>query len=644
MAFQHLQELGDAFSPDAVEVLTSSLASGQDPTRLTLWLETLPPSPSATYLHAALATDLALPRAAEAWDRYFKRQSERKPLELLSYARALAAEGQISRAISELRLALFQKPDQTFFARAEKLIQQLAPLATDHLRKTRIAVIGESTTAFIIPILKALCLRDRINADFYEGLHGAQRQEVLDPESPLSRFKPDIVILISSWRHLNCPFKSDDPDTFCANFVAERMILWSKLAERFQCHVLQHGLDYPLINSSGPLGNKLPGGRSRMIERINRAMVDQAPGFVSILDSAELQRICGTIWEDAAQWARFQQHPASAALPAVAELQMAHIRAVLGLTRKVLVIDLDNTLWKGVIGEDGLNGIHVGPGSPAGEAHQELQRYLVELRQRGILLAVCSKNNPEDARLPFEKHPGMALRLGDFAAFRANWEDKAHNIRQVAAELSLGLESFVFLDDNPLEREWVRSQIPELTVVDPGPNIFHYVVNLDRGRYFDSLTVSEEDLRRDDLYRSESARENVRASYDSLEDFLRSLELEASVEPVDRSNLARVTQLINKTNQFNLTTRRYTEAQVMAAAEHAGGWAGAFRMSDRFGSHGLIGVILCRPQEPEMWEIDSWLMSCRILGRTCETLRPSRRHVRPRPSPAPRSADGALHV
>ena len=357
-----------------------------------------------------------------------------------------------------------------------------------------------------------------------------------------------------------------------------------------------------------------------MIDLLNLRLREEAPANVSILNMAAVQREVGTKhWEDELHWTRYRQHPATEALPELAEAYISQVRAVLGLSRKVLVTDLDNTLWKGVIGEDGLDGIGIGPGSPEAEAHLHLQRYMLDLKRRGILLAVCSKNNLEDAQLPFQQHPHMALHLEDFAAFRANWEDKATNLRAIARELSLGLDSFVFLDDNPLEREWVRSQLPEVAIVELGSSPFHYLRQLDGGDYFEALSLSGEDLARAGQYRVESQRESMRASSASLDDFLQALQLQASVEAIISKNLARVTQLVNKTNQFNVATRRYTEAQVRALAEDQQGWAGAFQMSDRMGSYGLIGVLCCRPASDGVdWEIDTWLMSCRTLGRQME--------------------------
>ena len=324
-------------------------------------------------------------------------------------------------------------------------------------------------------------------------------------------------------------------------------------------------------------------------------------------------------WESPAQWCTAKQHPAPEALPALVDAQMAHVRAVVGLTRKVLVCDLDNTLWGGVIGEDGLTGIRLGPGSPEGEAYSALQEYLLELKGRGLLLAVCSKNNPEDARLPFEQHPHMRLRLDDIAAFVASWDDKVEQIRRVAHALSLGTDSFVFLDDNPFERTWVRSQLPEVAAPEL-TTPFTYVRELDRHRYFQTLTLSNEDQARTEMYRVEGARAVLRTQAASLDEFLEQLRMRATAVAITPANLARVTQLVNKTNQFNLTTMRYTEADIERIAGDPRGWARAFHLADRFGDHGLIGVLLCRAAEPDGWEIDTWLMSCRVLGRRMEHL------------------------
>src|SRR5581483_9711144 len=384
-----------------------------------------------------------------------------------------------SDAAGPLRLALSRELTFAQFAGIERLVDRVASSA-DCVRECRVAILGASTTALLLPLLRALCLRDRIRASFYEGLYGAVEQEILDPASGLARFRPNVVFLLSTWRDLTFGGAAGEEE-WVDREAARLRALWERLADSFQCHVVQHAFDFPAAEPDGYLATVLPQGRTRSIERLNLRLREQALPGVSILDAAAVQRECGNAtWLDEVQWARYRQHPATAALPLLAEEQMAHLRAVLGLTKKVLVTDLDNTLWSGIIGEDGLSGIRIGAGSPEGEAHQELQRYLQALKRRGVLLAVCSKNNPEDARQPFEKHGSMLLKLEDFAVFRANWQDKAANIAAAAEELSLGLDSFVFLDDNPLEREWVRTALPQVAIPELGASVFHFVRELDR--------------------------------------------------------------------------------------------------------------------------------------------------------------------
>jgi FkbH-like protein len=617
LAREMLERLGSRFDSDACSLLVEELdrVSGS---LLNVWLDTLPDTPNGAWLRTQFLSDKAA--LVAAWERFFSFQARRDPLDLLAWSRALAATGAYEDAAQKLRLALAQDVRHTFVARAEKLVRELAGSVRSNLRQCKIAVLGSSTTNLIVPVLQALCLRDRIGAEIYEGPYGSIEQEIWDDQSGLARFRPDIVMLVMHWRDLHLEAVTQNEQVWVSRFLEERKAGWKRLADSFACHIIQPSFDYPAGEAYGHLADVLPGGRTRVIDLLSLRLREEAPAYVSILNLAAAQRQVGTKrWEDELHWTRYRQHPATEALPELAEAYMSHVRAILGLSRKVLVTDLDNTLWKGLIGEDGLDGICIGPGSPEGEAHLHLQRYMLDLKRRGILLAVCSKNNFEDAQLPFLQHPHMALRLEDFAAFRANWEDKVANLRAMARDLSLGLDSFVFLDDNPLEREWVRSQLPEVAIVEPGSSPFHYLHQLDRGYYFEALSLSGEDLARADQYRVEAQRASLRAPSASLDDFLQKLQLKASVELITAKNLARVTQLVNKTNQFNVTTRRYTEAEVRALAEDPQGWAGAFQMSDCMGSYGLIGVLCCLPADRGgTWEIDTWLMSCRTLGRQME--------------------------
>ncbi|HZU24316.1 MAG TPA: HAD-IIIC family phosphatase [Bryobacteraceae bacterium] len=614
-AEQVAAELGHRFDSAVADVLLAELG-GTPASALAGWPET----PTRAWLTAQLEMNVGHSEpAAAAWRRFLELRGASDPKHLLAYARCLADAGAPGEAVAQLRLALSRGLSYPQLAGIEKLVDRVAAAAADSVRECRVAILGTSTTALLIPVLRAFCLRDRIRASFYEGLYGALEQEILDPASGLARFRPNIVFLLGNWRDLKFDV-AGSADEWIEEQARRLSALWQRLSDSFPCHVVQHTFGFPAADPDAYLATVLPRGRTRLIERLNLRLREVAGPGVSLLDTPALQRECGNDnWSDEVQWARYRQHPGTAALPRLAEEQMAHLRAVLGLTKKVLVTDLDNTLWGGIIGEDGLSGIRIGPGSPEGEAHQDLQRYLLALKTRGVLLAVCSKNNPDDARLPFEKHENMLLKLDDFAVFRANWEDKASNIAAAARELSLGLDSFVFLDDNPLEREWVRTALPQVAVPDLGESVFHFVRELDRARYFFSLSLSEEDLQRSEQYRIAAARQELRGAAGSLEEFLAQLQLRAAARPITDANLARVTQLINKTNQFNLTTRRYTEADVRRLASDPECWAVAFELSDRMGAYGLIGVILCVPGEERCsWRVDTWLMSCRALGRQME--------------------------
>jgi FkbH-like protein len=613
--------LDDAFVSATADLLMAQLAPATDAERIALadWVDALPTSIAGSYLRAVFyGTSARHAESAAQWGEFFDRFPSQDPFLMAQRARALARAGDWEAAALHLRHALETRPGHTFYARMQRLIDDVAGHATGAVRQARIAVLGSSTTSLLIPVLRALCFRDRIDATFHEGAFGAFRQEILESDGPLAAFKPTIVVIAPHWRDLELPaIGGHDQPAVADALVEEYRGLWAALHRAHDCHVIQHTFDLPADDSAGLLSVQLPAGRRRLIRRINVALADALPSGVSLLDTEQVAAEVGTDrWSNPRLWYLARQHPSSEALPELAEEQMAHVRAVLGLSRKVLVCDLDNTLWKGVIGEDGLGGIKIGPGSPDGEAYADLQRYIRDLKERGIVLAVCSKNNEEDARAPFREKNGMVLRLEDFAVFMANWDDKAENLRRIAAQIGVGVDSLVMIDDNPFERAWIRSQLPQVGVPELGTSPFSFVADLDRGRYFPAVTWSSEDRLRADGYRREQERSQARASAGNLGDFLAGLHMKASCEPVTDANIERVTQLTNKTNQFNLTTKRRTVAEVRHLA--ATGWTGVFSLEDRYGDYGIIGVMFCVPGEGACWEIDTWLMSCRVLRRDVE--------------------------
>jgi len=522
----------------------------------------------------------------------------------------------------DLRQAVQEAREYDFLAQAARLHQKLLrERRPEGLRRVRVALLSSSTANFLAPLLALACFRDGLDAEVYVGPYGNYRQEIMDEQSGLYAFKPDVVVIATHWRDADLPALADDPEPLVEERARAVRDLWELLLSRRTCSIIQHGFDLPAADSYGHLASALKGGRVAMLRLLNRRLAELTSPEVAILDLDTASAFVGRArWSDDALWHAAKQHPSAEGLPFLADRQVALLRAALGLTKKVLAVDLDNTLWGGVIGEDGLGGIAVGPPSALGEAHAALQRYLRELRERGILLGVSSKNNDADARLPFERHDGMVLKLDDFAVFRANWLDKPTNLRQMAISLNLGLDSFVLLDDNPAERALVRERLPEVAVPELGSDPATFAAALDRHGYFEAWSLSAEDRSRHRSYRTNVAREELRASATSVEEFLGSLQMVCECAPFDELVLPRVVQLLGKTNQFNVTTRRHNEAQVRRIMTSEGWWTQYFKLRDRFGDHGLIGLLVARDagEEPRTWEIDTWLMSCRVIGRKME--------------------------
>ena len=304
-------------------------------------------------------------------------------------------------------------------------------------------------------------------------------------------------------------------------------------------------------------------------------------------------------------------------LPAVAKSVTDTIQALRGMVKKCIVVDLDNTLWGGIIGDDGMEGIQIGE-LGTGRAYSDLQRWLKELKNRGILLAVCSKNNEDIAKEPFEKHPEMVLRLDDFSMFVANWEDKASNIRRIQQTLNLGMDSFVFLDDNPFERKLVQGMIPEITIPELPEDPAQYVPYLRSLNLFETASFSLTDMDRTQQYREEAERTTLQTAFTSYEDYLASLNMKAVAAPFDEFHTPRIAQLTQRSNQFNLRTIRYTEAQIQELTHDENLITRRYSLKDRFGEYGLISVVILEKRPDKKLFINTWLMSCRVLKRTME--------------------------
>ncbi len=351
---------------------------------------------------------------------------------------------------------------------------------------------------------------------------------------------------------------------------------------------------------------------------MNRCLIDLAPERVFLIDAEALAAKTPGDWDDPLLWSGSRVYPSKNALPLLAEAVVSFIRYGLGLSSKLLALDLDNILWGGIIGEDGISGIKLGPPSAAGERYQEFQKYLKALTRRGVLLAIVSKNNREDAVRVFTDHDASALKLEDFAAFEVNWGKKSESLRAVASGLHLGLDSFVFLDDSPMERANIRRELPEVAVPNISGEPAESIRVLDRFQFFQTSQLSAEDRSRAASYRGLAASRIESPSSLSSDELLDSLQISIETGPVDEITANRAAQLINKTNQFNLTTRRYTFAEVADLANSPAHWFRWFRVKDRFADHGLVGILLVKGADTADWHVDLWLISCRVIGRKIE--------------------------
>jgi FkbH-like protein len=481
-------------------------------------------------------------------------------------------------------------------------------------RTVKIALVGTVTLEFWVPALRALCFSWGIDAPVYVGQFQQYTQEILDPTSGLAQFNPDLVLIAADWRSLALPVESSDPAATIAEKLAQFQPLWQHCRQHLNADVIQCNFEVPEVDPLGALGATLPGGRANILRQLNLEFTRHG---VVILDVDQLAALHGKQrWHDEALWQAAKQYPSPEAIPLLARHAAAMIRASLSLTSKCLALDLDNTLWGGIIGEDGINGIRLG-GSPAGESYVAFQKYIQALQRRGVILAVCSKNNEQDAKAPFEDHPEMVLKLDDIALFVANWQSKDENLRHIAATLNIGLDSIVFVDDNPVERNLIRLQVPEVEVPEMPLDPAGYTAALHRSLCFEAWTLTDDDRRRAASYRQNVKRSEQLAASGNVEDYLSGLEMHVELRPFDEANLARIVQLINKTNQFNLTTRRITEAECLALLHRPDCYTQFMRLKDRFGDNGLTGILIAFVEDKTL-RIDNWLISCRVLGRRVE--------------------------
>lgn len=494
--------------------------------------------------------------------------------------------------------------------RLTKFKTELAPFR----RQARIALGGGITTAYLAEILPLFLAQRGIDAEIRDADYGTYRFEILDGTSGYHAFEPDVTILLpgqDDLRHAPPPGVGPDEATSCA---AREAADWRAVWSLVKGQVIQIGFSLPPQRPLGELDGVVPGGLLNHIRRVNLAMADAAPAPVSFVDMEALSARQGAaLWQDERLYRIAKQPFAMEALPFLCNALAASAAAALGCARKALILDLDNTLWGGVIGDQGVGGIELGPETANGESYSAFQRYLKTLSARGVPLCVCSKNNHDTALEPFRHHSGMVLAESDIACFVANFENKADNIRAIARALNLGLDAFVFVDDSPVECAQVRHELPEVWTVELTGDPSGFATQLDRIDAFPITRLTDEDLKRAESYKSMAAVHDAVGSGSDLDGFLKDLSPVAVFEAVRPETVERICQLIAKTNQFKLNATRFDVPEIERRADTVL----AVRLKDRLQDYGIVSVAVAAV-DGDVLEVQNWVMSCRVFSRRLE--------------------------
>jgi FkbH-like protein len=485
-----------------------------------------------------------------------------------------------------------------------------------------VAVLGFCTTQYYASVMRGLGRATGFPVATYEPEYNTVHQTVLDDRSGLYEFRPDFVVVLTAVQALRNVLLAAPPAERTA--VAERetqqlLSILRRLAELSSATIVVNELVAPYERPWGNFTARVDESLPNAVRRLNHQLRQLAAELANVytVDTDHIASWFGKrLWFDERLWFHSKSLCHPEALPHVAGQALDIFRAVRGHTSKCVALDLDNTLWGGVVGDDGLEGIRLGE-LGEGEAYIQFQTWLKELRARGIVLAVCSKNDPEKAREPFARHPDMVIREDDISCFVANWEDKATNLREIARQLNIGLDSIVFLDDSPFERNLVRELVPEVCVPELPSDPAEFVPYLESQNLFETVQISAEDERRAEYYKANALREQEQTRFADVGAYLASLEMEATFAGFDDHHLPRIAQLVQRTNQFNLTTIRHSPDELRGFSDDPDYFPFYVTLRDRFGDNGLISVVIGARRGDEL-ELVTWLMSCRVISRRVE--------------------------
>jgi len=498
-------------------------------------------------------------------------------------------------------------------------------LKNEKFIEKRIAILSGSTIGDVKSVLEIFLLNNGIKPVFYEGQYNRFYEESVFENQKLDEFKPDIIYIHTTNKNISMlptPLMNESDVDNLKHMEFERFkSVWENLFYKYRCPIIQNNFELMPYRVFGNADCYYKNAINKYVLTLNELLSEYAlkNSNMHICDIHYLSAWFGLEkWSESRFWHLYKYGLHMEAIPLLAFNVANIIKAIYGKNQKAVITDLDNTLWGGIIGDDGLENIKLGIETPEGIAYSELQQYLKYLKQRGIILCVCSKNEDETARLGLNSDKGI-LKEDDFAIIKANWNEKYINISDISKEINLLPESFVFIDDNEVERDSVAAFIPGIKIpVLEGPESYRKI--LDQSGFFESVSFSEDDKHRTEFYKANIARENLRMLFDSYDDYLKSLEMKANISRFSERNIERITQLINKTNQFNLTGRRFTQSEIESYIDSSYYVTMSAKLCDKFGDNGIVTALIGEISKDKKLSIISWVMSCRVFKRNLEYM------------------------
>ena len=490
-------------------------------------------------------------------------------------------------------------------------------------REIKLAVLGNCATQFLATSIEGYAKLEGLNLNVFDADYNQIDAQLLDVASEVYSFNPDEIFLFLATDKLYEEFLDEplaDRKSFAEETIKKLTSYWDLISANSKARIIQPNFTEIDDKALGNYSAKIEYTFIYQIRKLNYLLEEEAKNRNNIypLDLLSVQIGLGQkVFYDPSLYYNAKMTISMDALPYVAKSVTDVLKAMEGKIKKCVILDLDNTLWGGVIGDDGLGGIQIGE-LKAGHVYSDFQRWLKQLKEFGTILAVCSKNNEDTAKEPFEKHDEMILRLSDISVFVANWDDKASNIKLIQESLNIGMDSIVFIDDNPFERNLVKSMIPEIEVPDLPENPAEYLSFLQSLNLFDTASFAGTNADRTSQYQAEFERKKSQMTYASIDDYLKSLEMKGRAKAFESVRYARIAQLTQRSNQFNLRTIRYTEDEIEKIANDENYITLYYTLEDKFGDHGLIAVVIMKKASDEEVFVDTWLMSCRVLKRGME--------------------------